>query len=123
LSFGARVDLLAGGEQLADVAVHRQVEMRNGLYGCRQALGDGASHAVMRHDVVAARFEQREDLLVRHRWRDRRRSGRRRRGRSLQALAGFRLRDVAGDDAAMRAGTGDARKLDAGLLGEAAGQR
>ena len=65
-----RVDLLARGEQLADVAVDGEIEGRNGLRRRGQALRDGAAHAVMRHDLVGALFEQREDLLVGHRRRD-----------------------------------------------------
>src|SRR5665213_2201963 len=46
-----------------------------------------AAHAVVRHHLVAALLEQRADLGVRHRWRDRRRGWRACR---LHALAGFR---------------------------------
>ncbi len=116
------VDLLACGQQFADVAIDRQIEMRDGLHRGGQALRDRAPHAVMRHDLVGALLEQRPDLLIRHR-RRKRRPARRRSRRRLQALAGFRLVDVARDDAAMRPGADDAGNLDAGLLGQTPRQR
>ena len=82
-----------------------------------------APHAVMRHDLVAARLEQREDLLVRHR---RRNARARLRG---AAAGGFSpLPDLAcstsrammrpcGPEPLMRA------KLDAGFLGETPRER
>ena len=76
----------------------------------------------MRHDLVGAFLEQCEDLLVRHPGR-KARTRRGRGGRRLQALAGFRALDVARDNAAVRAGAGDARKVNADVLGEAAGER
>ena len=76
----------------------------------------------MRHDLVTARLEQRQNLLVRYPGSDRGRAGRRRRWR-LQALARFGFLDVTGDDAAMRASTVDTRQLDAGFLGQTTGQR
>src|SRR5579859_5327395 len=60
------VDLLARGEQLADVAVDRQIEMRNRLHRGREPLGDRAAHPVMWHHLVTAGLEQRENLLVGH---------------------------------------------------------
>ena len=117
------VDLLARREQLADVAIHRQVEMRNGLHRSGQPLRDGAAHAVMRDDLVAARFEQRAGSACPTSTARSPARRRRRRCRRFQALAGFGVLDIARDDAAMRAGAVDARELDAGFLGEAARQR
>src|SRR6476620_8277085 len=51
-------------KSLTDIAIHRQIEMRNGLHRRGQALGNGAAHAIMRNHFVAARLERREDLLV-----------------------------------------------------------
>src|ERR1019366_7064431 len=65
---------------------------------------------------------KRADLLIRHRRRDARRAAWRE-SRGFQPLAGFGFLDIPRDHAAMRAGAGDARKLDAGVLGDAAGQR
>src|SRR4029079_10415865 len=95
------IDLLARVEQTADVAVDGEIEGRNALRGRCQALCDGAAHAVVRHDLVGTFLEQRKYLLVRHRRRDRRRCTRCR-GWRLQALAGFRTLELAGDAAAVR---------------------
>ena len=40
------VDPLAQSEQLLDVDVRRQIEMRDGLFGLRQAPGDRRAHAI-----------------------------------------------------------------------------
>ena len=96
-----RIDLLAGGEQLADIAIDGQIVMRYGLHRRGQPLGNGPPHAVMRHDLVRAGFEQREDLLVRHRGRDARRAGHG--WWRLQPLARLRLFHIARDHPAMRA--------------------
>ena len=109
------VDLLARLEQLADVAVDGQVEMRNGLHRRREPLRNGAAHAVVRHEIVAAVVVERADLLVRHRRRDERCAGGRC-GRRAQALARFCRLDIAGDDAAVRAGALDAAEFDVGVF-------
>ena len=80
--------------------------MRNGLHRGGQPLRDGAAHAVMRHDLIAAVFVERADLQVGHRRRDcRSGAGYRRRAKSAAFLS---LRHVAGDDAAVRTGALDA---------------
>ncbi len=126
LAFGGlRIDLLARVEELADVAVDGEVEYRHALRRRGQPLRDGAAHAVVRHDLVAAVLVERADLLIRHCRRASRRDCRRagRRSGRAQAAAGLCLLDVAGDDAAVRAGAFDAADIDAGVLGKAARQR
>ena len=46
------VDLLARGQETADVAIDREVEVRDGKAGLREPLGDDPSHAVVRHELV-----------------------------------------------------------------------
>ena len=58
------VDFLARGQKLADVAVDRQVEVRDGLLRLDQPPRDDLAHVVVRDDLVAALFEQRPDLVV-----------------------------------------------------------
>ena len=79
---------------------------------CGEPLRDGAAHAVVRHDLVAALFEQRADLLSDidgRDWRAPQPPARRR--AAVTALAGFRAFDVARDDAAVRARALDARQM------------
>ena len=122
LSFGAaRVDLLARRQQLSDIAIHRQVEMRNRLHRSRQTLGDRASHAIVRHEFVRVRLIQRQNLLVGHGWRHGHPLRSAGSGRA-QALARLRGIDVARNHAAVRTRALHAAEIDAGLLREAARQ-
>ena len=106
------VDLLARGQQLADLAVDRQVEMRDGLLRLRSGAARwcGACRRAARPRSCpprTARGPVRPTSTAR--WR---------RGRGaaagaparLHALAGLRAFDVARDDAAVRAGALDARR-------------
>ncbi len=110
------VDLLARGKELADVAVEREIEVRDGELGLDQPPRDHLADVVVWHDLVAAGLEQRPDLVVGRRLH-------RERSQCRYALAGPGRLDVAGDDAAMRAGAAHAAELDAGGLGKAARQR
>ena len=122
------VDLLARGQETADVAIDREVEVRDGKAGLREPLGDDPSHAVVRHELVGAFWIERADLLVgratnggrRHACGRRRRSGRCRR---QNVLGGFCRFDVGRDDAAMRARAPDTGEVDAGLFGQPPRQR
>ena len=114
----AAVELGAQLQETVEFAVHREVEMRNGLLGFLQALGDDPAHV---GDL---------DLLILH-------AGRRRRGRcgrawrrsggcrcsSLGATRGHDRLDVALDDAAVGPAAVDAGEVEAGLLRHAACQR
>src|SRR5882672_4023194 len=112
------LDLLARGEELAIVAVEREIEMRDGELRFDQPARDHLADIVVRDDVVAARLEQRANLVIGwHRQRERCCRSRR------EALAGSRCLDIARDDAAMRTGAPDATELDAGGLGETARER
>ena len=73
----------------------------------------------MRDRFVTLVLEQRANFFVR--WSNRR-SGCTACRRRSQPAAGFRLIDIARDDAAMRAGAIDARNIDAGVLRETAGE-
>ena len=130
------VDLLARGQETADVAIDREVEVRDGKAGLREPLGDDPSHAVVRHELVGAFWIERADLLVghatnggrRHACGRRRRFGHRRHRRSgrcrrQNALGGFCRFDVGRDDAPMRARALDAGEVDAGLFGQPPRQR
>src|SRR5205823_9901105 len=100
------VDLLARGKELADIAVEREIEMRDGELGLDQPARDQLADVVVRDDVVAARLEQRADFFVGWHWqRECCRGGR-------EALTGARRLDIARDDAAMWTGAGDAIELD-----------
>ena len=57
------------------IAVDRQIEMRDRLRRLRQPLRDHLAHVVVRHDLVGAFLEQRADLVVRRRRRERRGCG------------------------------------------------
>ncbi len=99
------VGLLAHGDEPADIQIGGQIEMRDGLLGLDQPLGDGRAHPVERHFLVGDALVQRLDL------RRAGAGGHRRRGRR-------RLLDVGGNDAAMRAGAAEARQVDAAFAGE-----
>ena len=124
-----RVHALAGAQQLVDAAIDGQIEVRDGLLGQGQALGDDLAHAVVRHDLVGALLVERQDLVVGHglraecRRRARRPGARRCRPWAARAAALERRLDVALDDAPVRARAGERRKIDARLLGEPARQR
>jgi hypothetical protein len=101
---GGVVDLLAGIEQRVDLAVQRQVEMRDGLLGLGEAGGDDLAHAVVGHDLVAAFFVESEHLLLGHTLGHRTcGSGRRGGGGLERRLAGGSGFDVRLHDAAARA--------------------
>ena len=51
------VDLLARGQELADVAVEREIEMRNGLLRLHEALRNDLAHVVVWNDLIAVRLE------------------------------------------------------------------
>ena len=51
------VDLFARGEKFCNVAVDRQIEMRDGLRRFEQAAGDDLSHRVVRHRLKTAGHE------------------------------------------------------------------
>src|SRR5262252_6810339 len=118
------VDLLACLQKLADIAIDREIKMRDGLHRSSEPRCDCAPHAVMRDDFVAAVLIERADLLVAHCRRDHwRRSWRGRcPGRRPQTTPFSRRRHVTGDNAAMRAGSLDAANFDPRLFGEAARQ-
>src|SRR5215468_10785674 len=59
-----RVDLLARSEQLAYIAVEREIEMRDGELRLDQAARDHLAYVVVRDDIVAAGFEESTDLVV-----------------------------------------------------------
>jgi pyruvate dehydrogenase E2 component (dihydrolipoamide acetyltransferase) len=99
------VDFLARDKQPADIAIDRQIEMRNRLRRRSQALRDRAPHAVVRNDFVAAVLIERPHLLIGQRRCNLRCTSRRGRGRRLQSLAGLRVINIAGDDTTMRTGT------------------
>src|SRR4029077_18375311 len=117
------VDLLAPSQELADIAIEGEIEMRNGELRLDQAARNHSAHVVMRHDLVAAGLEQRANPLV-----GRGRNGRHwRRGwdgrrRCDQPLAGFCGFDVARNDSPVRTGTLNAAKLEGRFLCEAAGK-
>ena len=118
------VDLLARGHQPADIAIDRVIEMRNGLHRGGQPLRDGAAHAVMRHDFVAAFLIERADLLIGHRRRDRgRRAAGGSRAGARKPLPDFAPLDIAGDDAAMRSRALHAAEVETGLFRQPAGKR
>ena len=85
--------------------------MRNGLR-LRESRRDGAAHAVERHFLVAAGGVQRLDLGGAGTFRPR---GKR--------CGGWRIFNIARDDAALRTGAAQAGKIDAALGGEPARQR
>ena len=108
------VDLLARLQKIADVAVNRQVKMRDGLHRCGEPRGDRAAHPVMRHDLVTAFLIKRTNLLIGHGRRDHRRgTSRGCSGRRTQTLTFARYRHIAGDDAAMRSRALDAADVEA----------
>ncbi len=61
---GERVEPRAGGQQRVELAIDGEIEMRDGLLGERQPLGDEATHRVVRHDLVGPRLVEREHLAV-----------------------------------------------------------
>ena len=112
-----------------ELAVERQVEMRDGALGLDQAARNRLAHVVVRDELVGAFGKQFQHLIVRHRLCRCSRSCRRRadgcgfRGRrSLGAAAGNRRLDIGLDDAAMRARAGHGGYIDAGILGDTARQ-
>ena len=124
------VHALAGAQQFVDAAVDRQMEVRDGLLRQRQALGDDLAHAVVRDDVVGALLVERQDLVVRHAAAARMRRAAASAATAVPALARRRAPpfcerrlDVALDDAPVRAGARERRKVEPGLLGEPARQR
>ena len=86
------IRLLAHGDEPADIHIGGQIEMRDGLLGLDQPLGDGRAHPVERHFLVSDALVQRLDL---------RGAGA---GRHAARRGGSRLLDVGGNDAAVRAG-------------------
>ena len=117
--FGSsRIELCAQRQKRIQFAIHGNVEMRNRLLGFDQTLGDDLAHAVMRHQLVGALFEQLENRFVRLTLGE----GRSRCASSCCCRSGFRttgsgsLFHVGLDDATMRAGTGDGRKIETGFL-------
>src|SRR5262245_63520860 len=58
------VDLLARGQELVDIALEREIEMRDGELRFEEAPRDHLADIVVRDDVVRAGLEQRTDLLV-----------------------------------------------------------
>ena len=120
------VDLLAQGQQLVEIAIHRQVEMRDRLLGLHEAARDGLAHGIMRDLFVAAGLVELLDLLVAH-GRDRRARGLRGGGsggcgRSFHAASDGGLH-VALDDAAMGAGAAHDGQIKPRVLGDATRQR
>ena len=106
--------------------------MRDRLLRFDEALGDGLAHAVVRHFLVGAGLEHRLDLIAptcsapaaEPRASARRRAAAAARQlRRLRAAAWHRGAHVLLDDAAMRAGALDRGEIDAGLLGDALGER
>src|SRR5439155_26577400 len=110
------IDLLTRGQKLADVAVEREIEMRDGGLRLDQAAGNDFSHIVMGNDFVAVRLEQRADFFIRRGCDGERRGGWRRSG--SEPLARFRRLDVARDDAAMRPRSLNTREVDTGFSGQ-----
>src|SRR4029077_10398632 len=98
---GGGGDLFAGGDELVDVAVHREIEMRDGQLRLEQAARDHFADVVVRNDLIRTRFEQGPDLVVgRHLHGERGRDRRGGRSRGGKPLARFGRFDVARDDAA-----------------------
>ena len=118
------VDLLARGRELADVAVDRQVEMRDGLRSRRSAAARwcGACRRAARTRRSLPRRARGSAGRT-----SRRDSWRRLQPEPLpgapQAFAGFGALDVARDHPAMRAGALHALQIDAGVLRQAARER
>ncbi len=133
----------AGGEQRVELAVDRQIEMRDGLLRQREPFGDEAAHGVVRHDVIRPGIVEREHLAVGESARrlrrllpdqlvaaslgrvfDRVRLGVHRLDRlgRTQGLARGKL-DVGFDDAAMRARAVERCKVEPELAREPAGER
>ena len=92
----------------ANVEIGGQIEMRDGLLGLDQPLGDGRAHGVERHFFVSDALVQRLDL---------RGAGV---GGHRGTAAGAAFSTSAGNDAAMRAGTADTGQVDAALAERAA---
>ena len=118
------VDLFARSQKPADVAVEREIKMRNGELRFEEPAGDHLADAVVRDRVVGAGLEQCDDFLVGRRLHDRGRRGcccgsR----RSHDPAARLGCFHIARNNAAVRAGTLDARKVDASLLRKPARQR
>ena len=144
---GERVEPCAGRHQRVELAIDGEVEMRNGLLGERQPLGDEATHRVVRHDLVRPRLVKREHLavgeparLVRLAPRDQLLRARLRRLLALDGLGGSgrgdrfdRLRglgrsvgralDIVPDDASMRARAVERRNLEPKFAREPPRQR
>src|SRR4029077_19353007 len=97
--------------------------MRDGLDRGGQSLRDGAAHAVVWNDLVAALFIERADLLIRHGRSYCATAGGRHRSRNAQSSAGFRVSDIAGDHTAMRAGALHLVEVNTDVFRESASQR
>ena len=58
------VEARARGKHGVELAVDAEIEMRDGLLGEREPLGNDPAHGVVRHKLVAARLVERQHLLV-----------------------------------------------------------
>ena len=117
--------ITAQRKQRVDLAIDRQIKMRNGGFRFDQPAGNGLTHIVVRDEFVGAFLEELQHRVVGHRLGGRSRRGTRglRRRRCLRAAAGNCRVHVRLDDASMRTGALHARNVDAGIERDTARQR
>ncbi len=120
---GGGIHFLARRHQGIEIAVHRQVVMRDQRLSRCQALGDGLAHGIVRRlYITAGRIEQPRIRQRRHARNACATRGGGCTGSSRPGGAGFRALHIGLDDTAARAAAGQYRQVDTLGGGNAPGQ-